>query len=51
MGDLNKLDLLSYTPTVSVTLVEGTIRDIALIDIVLTDEGGINTFNKTYMIK
>lgn len=51
MGDLNKLDLLSYTPSVSVTLVEGTIRDIALIDIILTDEAGINTFNKTYMIK
>lgn len=51
LGDLRSLDLRSYTPSVSVQLIEGTVRDIALIDITLTGEYEIDTFNKTYKIQ
>lgn len=50
LGDLKKLDLRGYTPSVTVQLMEGTIRDIALIDISFKGEYEIDTFNKTYMI-
>lgn len=49
LHDLKQLDLFGFEPSVEVTLVEGTIRDIALIDI--TFSGEYETFNKTYMIK
>ena len=51
LGDLRRLDLGQYDPSVSVSFIEGTIRDIALIDITLTDETGYEVFNKTFMIK
>lgn len=52
LGDLTKLDLLTYTPTVEVTFVEGTVRDIAMIDITLTEGSEKNVvYNKTFMIK
>ena len=50
LDDLRKLNLLSFTPSVSVSIFEGSHRDIALIDITLTDESGY-TYDKTYMIK
>lgn len=50
MGDLQQLDLRSYEPSVSVQLIEGTVRDIALIDITLKGEYDIETFHKTYKI-
>lgn len=49
MNDLNKLDLLGFSPSVEVTIVEGTVRDIAFIDITLS--GKYENFNKTYIIK
>jgi hypothetical protein len=49
LSDLNKLDLLGFVPSVKVTLLEGTVRDIALIDITFT--GDYETFNKIYKIE
>ena len=46
--DINKLDLGTFSASVVVRLVEGTVRDIALIDITLTD--GTSDYNKTYVI-
>lgn len=51
LGDLRRLDLMYFDPSVTVTFMEGTVRDIALIDISLTDETGYEVFNKTFMIK
>lgn len=51
LGDLRRLDLRQFDPSVSVTFIEGTVRDIALIDITLTDDTGYEVFNKTFMIK
>lgn len=48
-NDLQKLSLRGFKPSVVVRLIEGTVRDIALIDITLTD--GYEDFNKTYVIK
>lgn len=49
INDLYKLDLQGFIPSVSVSIVEGTQRDIAFIDITLT--GTYEEYNKTYMIK
>lgn len=49
MNDLNKIDLCGFTPTVNVKIMEGTYRDIAIIDITLS--GDYDTYNKTYVIK
>lgn len=49
LSDLNKLNLFGFKPTVSVMLLEGTVRDIALIDITFT--GDYETINKTYRIE
>lgn len=49
LNDLYKLDLFEFTPTVDVQLVEGTYRDIALIDI--TFSGDYEEYKKTYVIK
>lgn len=49
LSDIQQLDLFGFTPKVSVTLLEGTKRDIALIDITFTGE--YDEFNKTYVIK
>lgn len=49
LNDLNKLELFGFTPSVSVSIVEGTYRDIAFIDITFTGE--YETYNKTYIIK
>lgn len=48
LTDINKLDLLGYRVDVKVTLVEGTERDIAFIDI--TVSGDLETESKTYVI-
>lgn len=50
LGDLKKLDLRGYSPSVSVQIMEGTIRDIALIEISFSGEYEMDNFNKTYMI-
>lgn len=50
-SDIMKLDLRGYTPSVSVQLIEGTVRDIALIDITLTGTSNSDVFNKTYIIQ
>lgn len=49
LDDLYTLDLCGFTPSVIVKIVEGTVRDIAFIDITLTKN--YKEFNKTYMIK
>jgi hypothetical protein len=49
INDLYKLDLCGFKPSVTVKIVEGTQRDIAFIDITLTDD--YEEFNKTYIIK
>lgn len=49
LTDLNTLNLLGFVPSVKVMLLEGTVRDIALIDITFT--GDYETFNKTYRIE
>ena len=49
MYDLNKLQLFGFKPSVNVSIVEGTQRDIAFIDITLT--GDYEEYNKTYVIK
>jgi hypothetical protein len=46
--DLNTLNLFGFKPSVKVILLEGTARDIALIDITFTGE--YETYNKTYRI-
>lgn len=46
--DLNTLNLFGFRPSVKVILIEGSIRDIALIDITFTGE--YETYNKTYRI-
>jgi hypothetical protein len=46
--DLNNLNLFGFKPSVNVMLLEGTVRDIALIDITFTGE--YETYNKTYRI-
>jgi hypothetical protein len=48
LSDLNTLNLFGFKPSVNVILLEGTARDIALIDITLTGE--YETYNKTYRI-
>jgi hypothetical protein len=48
-NDLYKLDLRGFTPSVIVRIVEGTLRDIAFIDITLSKN--YNEYNKTYIIK
>lgn len=48
-NDLLKLNLCGFTPTVTVKIVEGTERDIAIIDITLSKN--YEDFNKTYIIK
>ena len=48
-NDLYKLDLMGFVPTVTVSIVEGSQRDIAFIDITLS--GNYEEFNKTYVIK
>jgi hypothetical protein len=48
-SDINKLDLLGFSVNTTVTIVEGTERDIALINIVISGKYG--TTNKTYIIK
>lgn len=47
--DLNKIDLMGFAPIVNVTIVEGTVRDIAMIDITLV--GDYENYNTTYVIK
>ena len=49
LSDLYRLELFGYKPTVTVTIVEGTIRDIAFIDITFTND--FEHHNKTYVIK
>lgn len=49
LNDISNLDLFGFKPSVKVTIVEGTVRDIAFIDITLT--GDYEEFNKTYIIK
>ena len=49
MSDISSLDLLGFKPSVKVTLLEGTVRDIALIDITLS--GDYETINKIYRIE
>lgn len=48
-NDIDKLDLRGFSASVNVTIMEGTERDIALIDIVISGKYG--TTNKTYIIK
>lgn len=48
LADLRSLELFDFTPTVNVYLLEGTERDIALINIVLS-RGGVN-IEKNYKI-
>lgn len=49
LADINKLDLMGFKPHVEVTIMEGTIRDIALINITLS--GDYQEYNKSYVIK
>lgn len=49
MSDLHKLDLLGFTPSVEVQIVEGSVRDIAFIN--LTFSKDYEEYNKTYIIK
>jgi hypothetical protein len=49
LSDLNTLDLCGSSPTVDVHIVEGTVRDIAIINIKLT--GDYEDYDKTYIIK
>lgn len=48
MNDLNSLDLGSFKPEVNVSIVEGTHRDIAFINITLYTDS--EEYTKTYMI-
>lgn len=47
--DIEKLNLGDYKVSVNVKIVEGSVRDIAFIDITLYDS--YNEYSKTYMIK
>ena len=47
-NDILRLDLQGFTPSVSVHIVEGTQRDIAFVDIVLS--GHYKEFTKSYVI-
>lgn len=47
--DISKLDLGNFTPSVTVNIVEGTVRDIALINITLSSN--YEKYDKTYIIK
>lgn len=49
LDDLHQLNLCGFTPSVVVKIMEGTYRDIAIIDITLT--GSYEEYNKTYVIK
>lgn len=49
LSDLNTLDLCEFSPSVNVHIVEGTVRDIAIINIKLT--GDYEDYDKTYIIK
>ena len=49
LNDINSLDLCGFIPDVTVSIVEGTQRDIAFIDITLT--GDYDEYNKTYVIQ
>lgn len=49
LSDIKKLDLKEYKVSVSVNIVEGTIRDIAFIDINISDD--YEVYTKTYVIK
>jgi hypothetical protein len=48
-NDINRLDLRGFRVGVKVTIVEGTERDIAFIDITIS--GDYEEYSKTYMIK
>ena len=48
-NDLSKLDLCGFDASVSVSIVDGTTRDIAIINITIT--GDYEDYNKTYVIK
>lgn len=48
MSDLMSLDLLGFTPGVKVYFLEGTERDIAMIDITLSKD--YENYNRTYKI-
>ena len=47
-SDLSSLDLKDFVPVVEVYMLQGSERDIALIDITLTKD--YNTYRKTYKI-
>lgn len=49
LNDLYSLDLMGFKPSVVVKITEGTVRDIAFIEITLS--GDYNEYNKTYIIK
>lgn len=49
LHDIQGLDLMGFTPSVDVKIMEGTERDIALIDITLS--GDYEKINKLYVIK
>lgn len=49
LSDIKKLDLVGFVPDVKVTIMEGTERDIAIIDITLS--GDYEEYNKSYIIK
>lgn len=49
LKDLNNLDLRGYRVGVDVIIVEGTVRDIAFIDITIS--GDYEEHKKTYVIK
>ena len=48
MSDLNQLDLQGFSPDVEVYFLEGTERDIAMIDITLSKD--YENYNRTYKI-
>lgn len=48
LSDLYSIELFNFKPSVNVILVEGSIRDIAIINITFTGE--YETYNKTYRI-
>ena len=49
LNDISALDLCGFTPSVEVNIIDGTYRDIALINITLT--GDYEDYEKTYVIK
>ena len=49
LRDIKSLDLMGFSVDVKVSLVEGTERDIAFIDIIIS--GDYEEYNKTYIIK